>query len=307
MRLCQRQQCFFLFRVPLRLVDQPEIHLGAGHDAALLRSAAEGVRLLLCQLPDPFPCQCRRIKAQARLLPHGRIWSFKIGIQRAVQKRQTASLEKFSHKKQGILPIKQCRIKTDIPQQLPVGQHPPAVPAAPFPHPRVVFRRDPLRCRAFRHCPQGLVFPYAAVAAHSHASAATAQGIVQPFQILRQHKVIGIHKADVFAPCHIQPKIARRGHPTVFFVENAHPGILRRIALHDLPAVVRRTIVHNDQLKIPVGLRQQAVQTRGQILFHLIDRYDHRDQGAFFCIHPALLFKISLTRRFSSAYSALRR
>lgn len=83
---------FFLFRVPLRLVDQPEIHLGAGHDAALIRSTAEGIWLLLCQLPDPFPCQCRRIKAQARLLPHGRIWSFKIGIERAVQNARLPAL-----------------------------------------------------------------------------------------------------------------------------------------------------------------------------------------------------------------------
>lgn len=45
------------------------------------------------------------------------------------------------------------------------------------------------------------------------------------------------------------------------------------------------------------------VQTCRQILFHLINWHDHRDQGDFFCIHPALLFKISNPRRFSSVYS----
>ena len=124
-QLCCFQQHFFLLGIPLRLVDQPEIYLGAGHDAALFRSAAEGVRLPLYQLPDLFPRQCRRVKAQARLLPHGRAWTFKVSIQRAVQKCQTACLEEFRYKEQGILPVEQRRVKANILQHLPVGQQCP--------------------------------------------------------------------------------------------------------------------------------------------------------------------------------------
>ena len=46
-QLCCFQHHFFLLGIPLRLVDQPEIYLGAGHDAALFRSAAEGVQMCI--------------------------------------------------------------------------------------------------------------------------------------------------------------------------------------------------------------------------------------------------------------------
>ena len=49
----------------------------------------------------------------------------------------------------------------------------------------------------------------------------------------------------------------------------------RRVRVGDLPGAVRRAVVHQEDLQILHSLGQEGVHTRGEIIFHLVDRHNH--------------------------------
>ena len=92
----------------------------------------------------------------------------------------------------------------------------------------------------------------------------------------RDH-VVGIQEINVLSLRHFQaavPAIAL--HVVLGQMEYADPLVPGGVFVQDLPAAVRRGVVDADALQLPHGLAQHAVQTVRQILFHVIDRDDHR-------------------------------
>ena len=113
-------------------------------------------------------------------------------------------------------------------------------------------------------------------------------GLVQCFVHFRCNIVVGIHKADPLAPCHIQPGIAGSRKPAVFLVKHPDAGIFRGSGITQRRATVRRTVLHKDQLKVRKGLCQNGIDTFLQIVFHLVHRHNDAEQW-FFAGHSVFL------------------
>ena len=113
-------------------------------------------------------------------------------------------------------------------------------------------------------------------------------GLVQCFVHFRCNIVVGIHKADPLAPCHIQPGIAGSRKPAVFLVKHPDAGIFRGSGITQRRATVRRTVLHKDQLKVRKGLRQNGIDAFLQIVFHLVHRHNDAEQW-FFAGHSVFL------------------
>ena len=59
-------------------------------------------------------------------------------------------------------------------------------------------------------------------------------------------------------------------------------GVPGGVIVADLRALVRGTVVHQQQLKIGIGLTENAVHAFFQVLLHLVNRYDHADHFSVF-------------------------
>ena len=61
-------------------------------------------------------------------------------------------------------------------------------------------------------------------------------------------------------------------------MDDRDAGILLRVFIADLTAAVLRSVIHQKDLKIAVGLVDGRIQAIAQIDFHLINRYDDADE-----------------------------
>ena len=113
-------------------------------------------------------------------------------------------------------------------------------------------------------------------------------GLVQCFIHFRRDIVVGIHKADPCAPCCVQPGVAGGRKPPVFLVDHPDAGILRGGGIAQRRAIIRRAVLHKDQLKVRKGLRQNGINTFWQIAFHIVHRHDDAEQW-FFAGHSVFL------------------
>ena len=107
------------------------------------------------------------------------------------------------------------------------------------------------------------------------------RGAKHPLQRLGMNPVIVVVKKDPLAVrvlVHpVQPGVSCHADALIFLVNHVNPGVFFRIAVADLPAVVRAAVVHQNQLQIPEGLIQNSFDTPGQILRHFIYRHNHAD------------------------------
>ena len=60
-------------------------------------------------------------------------------------------------------------------------------------------------------------------------------------------------------------------------MEHPDTAVLLRVLIADLAAVVRRSVVHNQELKIGKRLGKHAFDGRSDELFHLVHRHNDTD------------------------------
>ena len=74
--------------------------------------------------------------------------------------------------------------------------------------------------------------------------------------------------------------VARRAEPAVGLVDDANDvGVAGGVLLGDRAAPVRRPVVDDHDLERSVGLREQAVEARGEVGLGVVRRHDHAQQG----------------------------
>ena len=113
--------------------------------------------------------------------------------------------------------------------------------------------------------------------ADGHIRPILADGRPQGGQILGPHKIVRVHKGKVGRFCRLNACIPCAGKAAVGLVQHPHPGVLFGVFLAQGAAVVRASVVHQDQFKIPEGLVQNAVYAGAKPLLHFINGYDHTD------------------------------
>ena len=114
---------------------------------------------------------------------------------------------------------------------------------------------------------------------------------------IRRHPVVAVQELDKGAPGLGQGLVPGRRDACVFLVEDAHPGIGRRIGVTQSAGSVLAAVVDKQQLKICIFLSQHTVHAAGQEAFCIVYRNDNgygRDlslHDAFLLLHVyALLF-----------------
>ena len=95
---------------------------------------------------------------------------------------------------------------------------------------------------------------------------------------IRINPVIAVHKSDKAPFCDIHPDIPGVPGSAVFFMNHNKPVILSGQPVADLPAPVRGTVVHKNNLQITVGLVQNGFNAAFQIRRNIISRHDDRNQ-----------------------------
>ena len=129
----------------------------------------------------------------------------------------------------------------------------------------------------------GAIVVFRDMLADGHSGLVLVDQSVEIFDIIGIHVVVGIDAGDVFAARAGDAVIAGVGEAAVLLVESSDAGVLLRIAVADLRAVVRRTVVDHEDLKITVSLVQHRFHTAVQIRFYIVNREHNRDQRRF---HP---------------------
>ena len=99
-----------------------------------------------------------------------------------------------------------------------------------------------------------------------------AHGVLQQ---RRLHRIVRIDERNVLSARYVKPRVSRGGQAAVLLVQQADTRVPRRVSVHDGRATVTCAVIHQNQLEIPEGLRQDAVKTRRQIGLHLIHRHNH--------------------------------
>ena len=113
--------------------------------------------------------------------------------------------------------------------------------------------------------------------AHADARTAFFRRPQKEFQHIRVYPVVAVHKAQPL-PCRLfQRQIPGGGLTGVLLVKANHPAVLGGVVVAELAAVIRASIVHQNQLKVRKRLRQNAAYAVGKVVFCPINRDNHRD------------------------------
>ena len=117
---------------------------------------------------------------------------------------------------------------------------------------------------------------------HSHVRILFLQVTAKRFQHPAVQKVITVHKAEIRSLCPFEPRVARCRESPVFLVDCCYTFFLCGIFVADGSAGIGGTIVHQQDLKILIGLVQDAVHAAAEISLHIVDRNNDTDQ---LCLH----------------------
>ena len=108
------------------------------------------------------------------------------------------------------------------------------------------------------------------------------QALIQLFQQVRLHPVVGIHKGEIRSPRPADSLIPCGGGPPVFReVEGPHPAVPGFICVAAAAASVGGGVVHQDNFNLRIRLGQQGIQAGLQTASHVVHRHDHADQRSF--------------------------
>jgi len=117
---------------------------------------------------------------------------------------------------------------------------------------------------------------FEATAANVHAGAA------HPIQLdgeaLRQRDVVLLHKRNEFALSSRNARVQGTSLATMRQEERANAGISGGEITHDGCRTVCGAVVHDDELKMPIGLVQDRADGLRQIALAVIDRHHHRNE-----------------------------
>ena len=91
-------------------------------------------------------------------------------------------------------------------------------------------------------------------------------------------KVIAVHKGNVLAPGHVQPRVSGAAEPPVFLVDHGDAAVLCRVAVAKTAGIIGRAIVHQNDFQ-NVFLPQNGVQTPGQEGGYIVYGDDHRNHS----------------------------
>ena len=97
--------------------------------------------------------------------------------------------------------------------------------------------------------------------------------------------VVAVEKLQVFARCVVQRQVPGGGDAGVFLVEHPYPAVLPCIGVAQGAGAVGAAVVHQEKLKVLVGLIQNTVHAPLQRFFRVVDRHDDTDGW----LHRALL------------------
>ena len=101
---------------------------------------------------------------------------------------------------------------------------------------------------------------------------------VQQREVVWRDEVIRIRKSDVAPTADFETKVVRCRHAMIPAVlHKSHTRIFCFIRLRNLPAVVCRAILDENDLEITERLCEQTVHARRQIRRHIVHWHDHRD------------------------------
>ena len=91
--------------------------------------------------------------------------------------------------------------------------------------------------------------------------------------------VVRVHKHHAFPFRQLQPGIPGGGQAGVFPASHLHPAIPAAQFFQHVPTGVRGTVIHADDLNIPVRLVQNAFHAAGKISLRVIDGNDDGNHG----------------------------
>ena len=106
------------------------------------------------------------------------------------------------------------------------------------------------------------------------------------FVHFRVNPIVRVHKSNIVAMHSIQSSVSGRRHTAVLFTNHDNSGILQSKGFAQLPASVAGSVIHQNNLQIPIGLRTDTGNTFSEILFRIIDRHDNRNQRFGHLISP---------------------
>ena len=151
--------------------------------------------------------------------------------------------------------------------------------------------------------PLGVVNDIVVSFIHLRRVAETFKGEKQRVQILftaelpslQQHaffqQIVAVHEVYILSTGNGKPPVSGVGKSPVFLGYYGHVGKPLLIVLKDLPGPVGGTVIDTDHFHPGQRLLQQhAVQTRSNVIFVIVNRYDHRDR--YLAFHIDLLVKV---------------
>ena len=116
------------------------------------------------------------------------------------------------------------------------------------------------------------------IAAHGYIGAVDKNVPQQIFEHVFCDPVIWIHKTDVITSGDIQPGITRIGQTAVGFMNDTNSRIPGGKLIAYRTGVIGRAVIHQNDLQVFIGLRENTVQAGTKILLHVINRNDYTDQ-----------------------------
>ncbi len=111
-----------------------------------------------------------------------------------------------------------------------------------------------------------------------------AVGLLDPVregvQRVRGERVVPVEEEHVLPGGPRQPGVARPAEPPVLRqMDRHHPPVARRVRVDQLPAAVRRAVVHRDHLQVAERLAEHRVQAGAEVRLHTVGGHDHTEPG----------------------------
>ena len=92
---------------------------------------------------------------------------------------------------------------------------------------------------------------------------------------VRLHPVVAVQEQDPVARRPVDADVARRAQAAVLLVDDGQPSVPACLLVAQLARAVRRAVVDHDDLKVAVGLRDDAVQRLPEVGQHVVDGHYH--------------------------------
>ena len=103
------------------------------------------------------------------------------------------------------------------------------------------------------------------------------QGLHQKAVGPRFQIVVAVCESQIIPGGNPQTGIFRGSRAAVFLVDHPHAAVLCRVLVADFAGRVCGAVIDQNDLQIPIVLRQDAAYALGKVLRHIIYRHNHRN------------------------------